>query len=409
MVTSKQTKLSDDQLRDAFVDTALAEAERAFGKSKCYVAAEHEAHQLVMEIPPLSLRWLIESNGWPLSRFTQSGGPFGTHKSCFCFQLEAWYLEAGGIASHLDTENKTSSSLMQSIIPRKYFDKNCPEHRRLQFRNALSINEWQSMLIQQHHVLKELVEKAGRKPHFPSLWCVDSLRGSHSEEAIEHIEKEHEAQGRGFSDAPILISNFLGTFPNQLLGWPITLHVSHHEKPALGTHGMSRAGGKAPDFYASVDIQFRRGGSSALSQGEKIGEQAKSPTATRGRNITLNTRKSSLGPDMGKKMVVPFVWKFEADPVTGEEHQVSWWDWNSTTAMLLLEYRGSIKHIMDIDSRRKQNVGETVWSKALGVTDKDPLTASEFGALVQGHQLRPAIEDALRIQRHPLLTPETDL
>jgi len=376
---------------DDFVDAALAVAESEFGTERCYVAAEHEKRQVVLPIKPLALRWLIESNGWPLARVTQSGGAFGTQKSSFIFELISWYLEAGGFACLIDTEYKTSGSLMRSIIPPEFFDENDPKHRRLLILNATTINEWQRLLNKQYEKLNELVDKMGKKPSFPIFWAVDSMLGSGSAEGLEHIRSEGEAEGRTFSDAPILISQFMKSFPNTLLGWPITLHMSHHEKPKIGGQGMGRAGGKAPDFYATLDIQFKKGGVTAMGKSVTY-----SRTSLQAKSLTLSVRKSSMGSDVEKKLPVTFCWKFE------DNKQISWWDWSSATAMVLSANARYLTDILDINTTQKQVVGAVFWSDTLGIKKDSPLKAAEFGELIEGHELRPAIEDALHIQQHPV-------
>jgi len=230
--------------------------------------------------------------------------------------------------------------------------------------------------------------------------------GSGSDESIEHIETEGDARGRGYSDAPILITNFLETFPNMLLGWPVTLHVSCHEKPAIGHVGTSRRGGKAPGFYATLDVQFKRGGESALSKTHADIDRAD----WKGRNVTITIKKSSMGSDIGKKMVVPFCWRFVTDEATGLQRQVSWWDWSSTTAMVMKEHERDLKDVMDVQCERKQMKGMVFWSDAMGITKDKAITASEFGFMVESDpEWRKKVESALHVQTHPTLTEDTEL
>lgn len=381
---------------DDFVDAALATAEQKFGAERCYVAADHESKQIVLPIKPLSLRWLIESNGWPLGRLTQSGGPFGTHKSSFIFQLIKWFLDAGGFAVLIDTENKTSMSLMRSMIGDEYFDKDNPKHKRLLILNAASVNEWQQAITSQYTRLKELVEKLKKRPSFPIIWAVDSLMGSGSAENLEHVQTEGEAMGRGYQDAPILISNFMRTTAGMLLSWPINLHCSNHEKPAIGgPGGYTRAGGKSGEFYSSLDIVFRRGGVSAFG---KSLEYSKQGGNVQRKSITLEIRKSSMGSDVDKKITVPFCWRFESNP----DRQISWWSWDSATAMLLAEKESVVKDVMDVNHTPKNTVGEVFWSSKLGMKADDAVPAEEFGALVDNNvELKLQLENALHIQQHP--------
>lgn len=395
MVIKKQQALDVDD----FVDAALAAAECDFGAIRCYVAAEHEERQVVLPIPPLCMQWLIESNGWPLGRVTQSGGKYGTHKSSFIFQLIAWYLEAGGFAALIDTEYKTSGTLMRSLIPACYFDKEDPRHKRFLLLNATTINEWQKLISDQYKRLTELVEKTKKRPSFPIFWAVDSMLGAGSAEGLEYIRAEGEAQGRTFSDAPILINQYMKSFPNTLLGWPITMHMSHHEKKAIGSHGITRQGGSAPDFYATLDIQFKRGGVTAMGKSLEY-----SRANLWAKNMTLEIRKSAMGSDVDKKLPVSFCWKFDEN-----NKQISWWDWDAATAMLLANNATQLKDILDINSVKVQVVGEKFWSETIGIKKDDAIPAAEFGKIIEAHELRPAISDALHIQQHPVFTGNMDI
>lgn len=379
---------------DDFVEEALSSAAREFGDEKCYVAADHFKKQLVLPIKPLALRWLIEANGWPIGRVTQSGGKFGTQKSSFIFQLIAWYLESGGVALLVDTENKLSDSLMRSIIPAKYFDAEQPEHKRFRIASAKTINEWQRVLWSEREKLEAMIEQRGRKPSFPLFWTVDSMMGADSDEALGLLKAEGEAPGRTFTDAPILISQYMRSFPDTLLGLPVTLHMSHHEKKNISTPGMRRAGGDAPDFYATLDLTFRRGGATSMGAADEYGRAEWS-----GKSITIDVRKSSMGSDIGKKLSVMFCWRFDDN-----NRQISWWDWSAATAMLLVKYEKQLADIMDIHHVQKQGSGEHMWSDALGVKEEDQLTAHDFGELVENNvELRRKLEPRLHIRTHPSL------
>jgi len=393
-------KKSNESDVDSFVDSALASAVSAFGKDRVYVAAEHERRQMVIPIRPLSLQWLIESNGWPLSRYTQSGGAFGSHKSCFIFQLIAWYLEANGTATLIDTENKTSDSLLRSMIPDKYFDPADPAHRRFLILNARSVNEWQRMISGMfNNMQKWASDHKGRRPGFPTLIALDSMLGVDAEEGLEHIKAEGEAQGKTFSAAPLMISQFTKSFSGSLLGWPVTLHFSHHEKANMGTVGVHRPGGSAPDYHASLDIKFKKGGVHVLGRESNVSRPAMD--GLEGRPVTLSVRKSSIGTD-DKSMTVLFYWKFVND------RQVSWWDWDGATASVLYDNQAAIRGIATIErekvSGRGQELGgDYYWSNELGVVEADKMPAHLFGAHVEQHALRPALASALRIQNHRLV------
>lgn len=386
------------------MDAGLKAAQTEFGEEKCYVASQHHAHQRVVPIPHLSLRYLTQASGWPISRFTQSGGQYGTGKSCFIFQLETWYLLNGGFVIHIDTENKTSQSLMQSFLPDMFQDPERPDlQKRMQYQSAGTINEWQRMLCQ----YIELLDGMSALPNYPGLLAVDSMMGADCEENLKKLHAEGEAAGRTFSESPLLISNFFRSYPGLMVGKPITLHVSHHEKPDLATGGMRRAGGKASDFYATLDIQFKRR-SMATSLGKS---ESYEPTSYRdyyARTVNLKTRKNSMGTD-GRDITVLLKWRISEDEATGDVRQKTWWDWDSCTAEVLaghtklLEDRG----IMDVKSVTKHGRGNYMWSDALGISEAEAMPAHEFGAFVESHDIMRKLDIVFGVQQYtPLSAPE---
>jgi hypothetical protein len=284
---------------------------------------------------------------------------------------------------------------MRSIITPKYFDEDNPRSSNFQYTKARSINEWQKMLTDQ----LKLIEKHfpnGEIP-FPVLWTVDSLMGVPSEEALETVDSDGQAQGRGYSDAPILISNYLKALTSKMLGWNVTLHAVHHEKPSLQGRGQSRSGGKAPDFYATIDLRFLRGGVTAYTKSPVTDIKT---AKMEGRNIKIKIRKSSMGPD-NREIVVPFLWKFIKNEDTDTIEQVSWWDWESTTAMVLLNNARDIKSDFNIESKRKHGVGVVCWCKELEIAESDALPASEFGNYIEtNEQLMTKFQELLHIEKH---------
>ena len=380
-----------------FVLAAMRTAERVIGKERCYVAADHEKRQTGIPIPALAMRYLADSSVWPLQRITLSGGAQSTFKSAFIFELERWFLDAGGVVAHVDTENKTSSSFMYSIIPEKYFTDD-DFKMRLQFANCATINDWQQVITGYVTTAREHVKDYKKRPDEPLLIAVDSLMGSGSEESKEHIASEGEAQGRGYSDAPILISQFLRDLSTGLIGLPITIHASNHEKPDISGKGVRRAGGSAPDFYASLDLRFQKGNRT----GETYGSGEVSRRNLEGRTITMTVRKSSIGPD-NRQIAVPFYWTYDAEQ---GNKQVSWWDWNAATAQLLFLNKSQLKDAFEIASVRKDRVGDVYWSRDLGITEKDPASGSDFGKLIETNpEVLARVEAALKIQKHQPYAP----
>lgn len=396
-----------------FVGESMKAAEQEFGSERLYVAADHEKRQFGVEIPALPLRWLIDSNIWPLQRLTLSAGKFATQKSSFIFQLERWYLEAGGMVVHVDTENKTSSSLMMSMIPGKYFTDPA-ERQKLVMAPVSSVEDWQQILTFYMNQMIEYAKKHHKKPGLPILWAVDSLMGADAEENLAYVEKEGEAKGRTFSVSPLLISNFMKYLSNELLGWPVTAHISNHEKVDPTTGHTRKPGGSAPDFHATLDLRFVRMESATKMTGvqgrDSSSGLAKPEFEVRGgvyaKNIGIQTRKNSMGPD-NRKIVVPFCYTYVQDSTTNTKTQSSWWDWYAATPPLLIEHATLLKDVIDVTAKKREGSGALYWSKTLEISDKDPVPPAEMGRRIHENlALFKQIEDALHIQQHQIFSPE---
>lgn len=387
----------------AVISATRKAAEKIIGKENVYVAAEHDSKQVGFPIPTFALRYLINSTMWPLQRITSCGGPPKGHKSSFAYQLQRWVLDAGGMVVHIETENKASSDIQRSLVGPKYISEHAADEdkERIMYYNSRTINEWQRILSDNHSAIKAAAEASRAKPNFPIMWNVDTLMGSDTEEAIDKLQEDGETQGRGFGNAAIMISQHLrAVSSSQLMGWPIFMHLTQQEKPAIGGLGKTRAGGLAPDFYSSLDLQFSLAGTSAYSNSYKIDR-----ADVQGFNVKLKVRKSSIGP-CEREIIVPFVWRFidANDPANAGNNQtvsqVFEWDWNSATSELLANVlKKEVRDVIGVESEQTRG-GKVYYSSEAGVSASDPLSGREFGALIESKpDLLQALEYTLAIKK----------
>jgi hypothetical protein len=387
----------------AFARASFARAESVVAKGGVYMAADHEAKQIGFKIPVFALRYLINNGVWPLQRMSSCGGPPKGHKSSFAYQLQRWTLDAGGLVTHIETENKATSDIQSSLLGPKYMNPDSPDKWRLTFVNTKTINEWQQVISGSLAALKEMCDTAGKKPAIPIMYNVDTLMGTDTEEAMARILDTGEAQGRGYGDAAIIISKYLRATSSMLYGYPVFLHFTHQEKPSVGmVGGKTRAGGLAPDFYTSIDLQFSLGGSSSYSTSYKIDRADVS-----GFNVKMKVRKSSIGPG-DREITVPFVWRFiDVDTGTGMRRRQDFqFDWHAAAAELLANMpskeRGDAIRVGSEMSRS----GKVYWCKELGISESSPLSGTEFGeALEANTEVVRALEDWLVIKPGQPLEP----
>ena len=389
----------------SFAQKAFEKAESIATKGGVYMAADHEAKQVGFRIPVFALRYLINNGVWPLQRMSSCGGPPKGHKSSFAYQLQRWVLDAGGLVTHIETENKATSDIQRSLVGPKYMDPASPDKWRLTFVNTKTINEWQQIISGSLSELKTMCEASNSKPSVPIMYNVDTLMGTDTEEAMTRIQDTGEAQGRGFGDAAIIISKYLRATSSLLYGYPVFLHFTHQEKNSIGmVGGKTRAGGMAPDFYTSIDLQFSLGGSSAYSTSYKIERVDVS-----GFNVKMKVRKSSIGPG-DREIVVPFVWRYSSVEVpatkTMRRQQDFQWDWHAAGAELLANLPArDLGDVMRVGSEMARS-GKVYWCKELGISESDPVSGTEFGTRLEAAtELLTALENQLVIKPGRLLEP----
>jgi RecA/RadA recombinase len=399
---------------DKFVEEAILQNVERFGADSVYAAAEHKEKLLTVPIPHLSLQWLVESTGWPLGRYTQSAGPFGSFKSSFAFQLCDWFLRAGGIVLDIDTEGKTSAELRNSVVSSEFTDKSNKVCRRFQHGVATSINEWQRMLVYNLENFKQKLADTGtdKVDAPPYLLVVDSLNGVSSEESIKRLMENGSSAGRAFSEDPMVISRFYKESSGFVGALPVCVHLTNHEKPDLmQANVMRRPGGVAPDYYATLDIQFKRG-----PYGTAMGTAATYEYTTyNGRTVKMKMRKSSMGTN-GKELCVCFKWTYKVD-ASGRMEQVSWWDFEEATAMLIQKFAKRLKHLIDVASVAKRlkagntyphfyvTGGNEALCSGLPTSADTALPANVFGALIESNPaLMAELQNELHIHPHPIVT-----
>lgn len=384
-----------------FMAESLDEAQKKFGKVGAYVGAEDDSHYCGIQIPTFAMRWLIDGNVWPLQAMTLGRGAPKSCKSAFGYELERWFLMAGGGVKHVDTEKKASGSLMRSMMP-EYFILGDPRSAQVIMAKATTVQEWQSHVTLHAKKLRKYVITHGHKPPFPVLIVIDSLLGADSEEGFDKVNENLAAADRQFSGSPMSISLFLKSLSTQMLGYPMSVHIVNHEKPSMSGGAPRTPGGEAPKFHCVYDMRFMIGDRAG---GDKFGRAASEINRAdeQGMLITIGIERNSYGSAVGREMVVPFMWRFETDETSGRRYQVSWWDWHTATGTVLSKLAPKLKAVMDVTSKKKSGSGLVITSKTLGVEEVKPF---EFGEAFEANpELVAAVENELGIHQHNVFAP----
>jgi RecA/RadA recombinase len=345
----------------------------------------------VLEVKPLALQWLLDSNGIFLGKTFQFIGETSSCKSQFLYEMGAMFMESGGFFILVETENKTSPSTLRA----RFGD--LMDCGRFLFHQVdlLDVDKddkgepWQKAVS--HHIS---ILKKHNLTYVPTLIGVDSLVGTGSAESNKQINDDGSAQARSTAGMSRAASNtrYILKITKDLVDTGITLAITNHKKISVNTNQPSYmpdkgtyGGGDAVGFQCAMMMDFSR------STEQKGINDA-------GRYVSISMRKASFGKDF-QRIRVPFDVKLERDE-SGElvlnEHEepvrVIEWGWDEALTLLLEEFcvsgsgddkkgRYYSKAARDILPIEKTKAGYSC--KPYGLEN---LSAKEFGAAVQANR-----------------------
>jgi len=348
----------------------------------------------VVPVPSIALQYLINSNGWPLGRMTSSAGDAKTGKSTFGYQLAAWFLEAGGIANIIDTENKPASDTLEAMIKAVDLPKKDRE-ARCKITSATTMEQWQAIVLNQ---AKRLSDTFGTpsKCLMPSLIVLDTLTGVNSQAGTDELLENEGgvAMSRIGQHNAKANYQFFRDSGRRMVGektsdrWPTVLHyVNQEQARGDGFPGKVRAGGVSQDYYTSLDLVFKKGGTSSYNQ-----TKAQTPQCGKvGTIITLGVRFSTMGPDnKDHKISVPALVEYYSGE-DGNKRSHVMYDWGAADTHFLSQIYKKISKVFDMETKYVRGHGEYAKSDTLGVPDFIP--ARDFGLKVQSS---PEIMKSLR-------------
>ncbi len=390
MATSRQR----EKISEYFAAHLIA-SKNVTGETNSHVATNHTMR--VVPIPPISLQWLINSNGWPLGRVTSCSGYPKTHKSAFGYQLAGWYMAYNGIAALIDTENKTHKEVMKSIVGGSEMFKKYGKSRQFQISIVTKADEWRD-LLEKWQAERITAFKKGENMPIPHFGLIDSLTSINYREAQEQLADEVGAVGED-----IAIS--MRTFSRQLTGWPATIHTVHRQNNySDGLQGKARSSGAvSADYFATVDLLFKAGGrssyNSAFATMPKFGKT--------GKIITIEVRHSTIGPDGKDQAIsVPVLERYVTNEETGKNTRMMYFDWGAADAHFLKQHANRLMDVLDIHCISIRGKGDVFWSEKIGIKEDTPMEASYFGLLIQSNkEIMSKIRNTLCIPENEILEP----
>lgn len=355
-------------------------------KSMCAAANTHlgrddivvgtEADQLVvgLPLPALCLRYLHQSDVFPLSRVWQLAGEEGSCKSAMLYEIMRWHMIYGGGACLAETENKDAPMLRHSIL-----EYNPHWIARCAYAGCDTLEQWQDYLtvnINNYRAALDVVGGPGRT--VPVCFAIDSLTAVDSQKEIDKTMKEGHAT-KGYATIANLISRYMrqGVAKN-LRSYPFSLIGTNHLKPSVDEQGIRKdniPGGKAVPFMATFMYAMKRLADIDLSEYGGI-------------RVNIKLAKNSIGVSR-KAIQADMLWWQELAPDGRTTRQRHVWDWHTSTIDMIASFENMdgkktlFKELNKICDFRLKRSTKHVWSRTLGIPESDPVPYRVAGQMLE--------------------------
>jgi RecA/RadA recombinase len=336
-----------------------------FGADKSVDLEEFAGTHVGLPIPHPALQYLLTSEVLLLSRIMAISGAPGSNKSALGYEMARIFIDGGGVASLIETENKASGSLMRSILApsesyQPFYDVKKADSIELAQDYVTSIVEdrEKQMAAAQKGRTKKAAEHTF-DDELAQLVMVDSIVGTPSDETSEKIMADGHAD-RAHPKEALVLARFFPTLSSKLEGLPLLFLFTNHEKLDLKSMvgGVRNPGGDALHFYSTYHIRVQKIGHipSKVAQGNKL---------------KLSTKKNSMGPDR-RSIEMSFSWWSEPAPELPEKvRQVSTFDWDGAWLDLLAGSdipRSKLSEVLTVVKHSADSYSCT----ALGMKDAPP-------------------------------------
>lgn len=408
-VTARDQLLAKQVDVSSVVKTLLAGCRTAFNDSKIIIGTKIPA--IGIALPAFCLEYLLQSNGLALGTVMQFVGAEGSFKSAFAAEVGRWFIDQNdGILQWYEHESKISDDWLPSIVGWEKADTN------VLIESCESIEDWQSKLQYFHkrHLdfwLKgEKVEgKTKRKGPgmvYPVLHVVDSVVGKLAQESQDSIERQGYA-GRAFPIEALSLTNFLKAFAGDICESPETLLLINQLKLSKDKQGFNvrgKAGGHQKEFQESIELELSR----TASKEYKMYSEAR---------LHIKCHKNSLGVTGRSIPACVQWWNVRIPEVEGQEdqahsptRQVTVWDWYSATIDMLLRFEDTngTKRKEVVDLVKVPDVSK-VWSKRLGIGQKEAVTFTEAGEILhRSDGVMRDLREIFGIKRRAIFCPGQD-
>lgn len=343
-------------------------------------------------LPHLSLRYVFRRRVLPFCRSYGVFGPPGSGKSALVYYFYKLFVDAGGRYLHLETEDKDQQDLRESVTgyPGHINDSKW-RHR------APTINAYQMLYYGYLEWMRLECEKADVGRTVPFIVGIDSLTAKLAEHTENAFVKAGGQVTQRFGEAAGSLANWFRMATNSLHGWPFVLFGVNHDKEKTDRYGNPQhhaPGGSHPLYMATTRILC-----------ERVKVLNRVASGEEGILVRLKSDKNSAAPT-GQFVEVEFKWN-----AAGGQRQVSWWDWDKATTVLvhaLIENSEAdlAKALKAATGLVKVNNG--AWtSKVLGITE--PVSPSEMGKALEASPVIEELDKLLEVREGVVFKPGDDM
>jgi len=373
-VEQKTDHLSRVIAADSLLASTVADMEQKFGKKGILVGKQSLSR--VLPVPSLAVRYILQSEGLPLSHVYQLVGAPGSFKSTMLAEMQRWHRMCAGINYTMEAETKDQDDLRWAILNQ--------DHNACRVEDCRTMEEWQRKVLYYIESLQKNIDKElDGERIVPACFGVDSLTGKPSERNLKKIKEAGHADLQHPIEANLL-KTYFQALPGELLGWPFNFvgvnHLKVNMDPKTGLPQKNIPGGWALKFQCLVVFIMKKIKTDYKKECNEI-------------DIQIETFKNNMGPD-GLRCRVKLKIYMTTDPETGEAQTHAHFLWRAASILLLscgqdmkagqlAQMHPKMKEICDVHEISRGSLGKHYWSKRLGVPSAEALPAEELGHMLE--------------------------
>lgn len=384
---------TDTSHYDDLFEKMTDDAKKHFPGERIMTGGEAAQRVVCLRVPALSVRCLLQQEGWPLERFAQIVGPEASFKSSLGYEIIYWHRMAMGNGVIIQVEPKPAPELLLAFL--RWDDKAVRMHDAHD-----SLEQWFRALCYWVQACRQAmdgtkdVEGRGRK--FPVCFMVDSLTAVLDQTLRDKFE-DGQDPSRHFSTQAAYLSDFMKYMPGKLVGYPFSwLGINHlKEKPSQNQlqprPERNVPGGKAPKYHETFEIELKK--LSRLKRADEVGYE-----------VRMTMVKNSLAPEQSIEVDrVSWIDLDDRDPVTGHCRSKVMFDWHRASIDVLDQVQKNagarVKRALHDLLGLKVSEGR-VSCDALGIPDSKKVDMRRAGEMLEE---KLQADGAFRDELYPLL------